>query len=119
MEQLHGRALIESRYGKINPGGVQVLNINGAEYDMETLLARMDLLVEDAKPLDMGTCEGGHFFVRYYDGMDQRVVAYEFDSNFAFVAEHRGHIAEWIGEDAYYDSLKNVPFRCPITPEEM
>jgi hypothetical protein len=118
MEQLHGRALIESRFGKICPSA-QVLNINGAEYDMETALARMDLLLEDAKPLDMGPAPDGHFFVRYYDGMDQRIVAYEFDASFNFVAEYRGHIAEWIGEDAYYDSLKSVPFRCPITPEEM
>lgn len=118
MEELHGRAMIESRYGKIGTG-VQMLDINGAEYDLETALARLDLLLEDAKPLDMGTAPDNHYFVRYYDGMDQRVVAYEFDGNFAFVAEYRGHIAEWIGEDAYYDSLKSVPFRCPITPEEM
>jgi hypothetical protein len=119
MEELHGRALIESRYGKISPGATAVLDINGAEYDIETLLAHVDLLLEDTKPLDMGTCEGGHFFVRYYDGADQCVVAYEFDADFRFVVEYRGHIAEWIGEDAYYDSLKSVPFRCPITPEEM
>ncbi len=85
MEQLHGRALIESRFGKVG-SGVQILTINDAEYDVETALARMDLLMEDAKPLDMGTAPDGHYFVRYYDGMDQRVVACEFDDKFAIVA---------------------------------
>jgi len=115
MEQLHGRALIESRFGKVG-SGVALLNINGAEYDLETALARMDLLFEDAKPLDMGNAPDGRYFVRYYDGMDQRVVACEFDAAFTVLAEYRGHIAEWIGEEAYYDSLKHVPFRCPLVP---
>ena len=40
--------------------------------------------------------------VRYYDGQDQRVVAHEFDGELKFVDEMRAHVAEWIGEEAYF-----------------
>jgi hypothetical protein len=45
-------------------------------------------------------------------------VAHEFDAEFRFLAEHRAHVAQWIGEDAYYDSFRNVQFRCPLVPGE-
>ena len=42
------------------------------------------------------------YAVRYYDGQDQRVVAHEFDGDLKFVEETRAHVAEWIGEEAYF-----------------
>ena len=42
------------------------------------------------------------YAVRYYDGQDQRVVAHEFDGDLKFVDETRAHVAEWIGEEAYF-----------------
>jgi hypothetical protein len=114
--ELRGRALIEKRFGAVGRG-VQCMLIGDAEYDLETLLARMDLLCEDMKGIDMGTVEG-HFFVRYYDGQDQRIVVHEFDPDFRFLAESRAHIAEWIGEDNYYEWFRGAGFRCPLVPGE-
>ncbi len=110
-----GRALIESRYGKLGAGKA-VLMIGDAEYDVDTALARLDLALEDSWPLDLVQLSDKLFCVRYYDGQDQRIVAQEFDADFKLVAEHRAHIAEWIGEDAYFESIANVPFRCPLVP---
>lgn len=117
MAELHGRALIESRFGKLGKG-LDLVVINDAEYDLNTLLSRMDLVFEDSWPIDVVIVGESHYCVRYYDGQDQRIVAYEFDNNFRFLGETRGHIAEWVGEEAYYDWFRTVPFRCPLVPGE-
>ena len=100
-EELRGRALIESRFGALTRTEHQSIVIGGREWDLWDLLVHMGLNFDDAKPIDVQTT-GDHYVVRYYDGQDQRVVAHEFDADFKFIAETRGHIAEWIGEDAYY-----------------
>jgi hypothetical protein len=110
MPELHGRALIESRFGRLGKG-LDALVINDAEYDLDTLLARMDLKLEDTWPIDVIVVSEDLYCVRYYDGQDQRVVAHEFDGEFRFVHETRGHIAEWIGEDNYYELFRSVQFR--------
>ena len=115
MTDLRGRALIESRFGKLGSGRDSVV-IGDAEYDLPTLLVRLDLAFEDSWAIDVQMVSEGHFCVRYYDGQDQRVVAHEFDANFAFVAETRGHIAEWVGDDAYFRWFRSAPFRCPLVP---
>lgn len=110
MPELRGRALIEDRFGKLSTGQRSVM-IGDAEYDVETALARLDLAMEDSWPLDIQQVTEGRFCVRYYDGQDQRIVAQEFNASFELLAEHRAHIAEWIGEDAYYDMFKAMPGR--------
>ncbi|MBZ5628850.1 MAG: hypothetical protein LAO06_08285 [Acidobacteriia bacterium] len=115
MAELRGRALIEERFGKLGSGKETVL-IGDAEYDIGTALARLDLAMEDSWPIDIQKVSEGHFCVRYYDGQDQRIVAHEFDADFNFIAEHRGHIAEWVGEDLYYEWFRSTPFRCPLVP---
>jgi len=115
MPELRGRALIESRFGLLGKG-LDALVINDAEYDLDTLLARMDLKLEDTWPIDATVVSENLYCVRYYDGQDQRIVAHEFDGEFRFVRETRGHIAEWIGDDAYYDWFRNAAFRCPLVP---
>jgi len=115
-EGLTGKAAIE-RYAPLGKGQ-QIIMIGDGEYDAATLLARMDLALDDLRTFDMIKVDENHFMLRYYDGQDQRVVAHEFDANFNFIVEYRAHIAEWIGEDAYYDSLKGVPFQCPAVPGE-
>ena len=110
MPELRGRPLIESRFGKLGTGQQSVV-IGEAEYDLQTLLAHMDLAFEDSWPIDIQVFSENHFCVRYYDGQDQRIVAHEFDASFTFVAETRGHVAEWIGEDAFYESFRSMaPF---------
>ena len=101
MTELRGRALIESLYGPIG-AGAQSLSIAGTEYSIDELLFRMGLNFDDAKAIDLVTVSPGLFVVRYYDAQDQRVVAQEFDAEFKFVRETRGHIAEWIGDASYY-----------------
>ncbi len=114
-EPLHGRALIEERFGKLGTGKQEVV-IDGAEYDVPTLLARMDLALDDLRVFDIVELNQNHFCLRYYDGQDQRVVAHEFDASFRFLNETRGHVAEWIGEDAYFDSMKSAAFPCVLIP---
>lgn len=112
MAELRGRALIESRFGPLG-SGQQILVIEGADYDLAALLFRMGLNFEDSRGIDMLEVSAGCYVVRYYDGEDQRIVAYEFDANFRFLGETRAHIAEWIGEDGYFDWFRHFRVRCP------
>ena len=112
MAELRGRALIESLYGPLG-SGAQIIVIAGAEYDMSALLAKMGLNFEDSRGIDMLEVSSGRFVVRYYDGEDQRIVAHEFDSDFRFARELRAHIAEWIGEDGYFEWFRHHRVRCP------
>ncbi len=98
---LIGRALIESRYGPLGRGG-QSLTIRSVEYMLAELMTQMGLNFDDSRAIDVLTLSEGHYAVRYYDGQDQRIVAHEFDADFHFIGETRAHIAEWIGEEAYF-----------------
>lgn len=111
---MHGKELIESRFGKLGSGLKEIV-IGDGEYDLDTLLARMDLALDDTWAIDVQVVES-HYCVRYYDGQDQRIVAHEFDAQFCFITEHRGHIAEWVGDEAYFDMFRSTPFRCPLVP---
>ena len=115
MPDLRGRALIESRFGKLGSGQKSVI-VGTAEYDLPTLLTRLDLGFEDSWPIDVQVVSENHFCIRYYDGQDQRVVAHEFDANFGFLNETRAHVAEWVGDDAYYQWFRSVPFGRPLVP---
>lgn len=115
MSDLRGRTLIEGRFGKLGSGQKSVV-IGDAEYDLPTLVARLDLGFEDSWPIDVQAVSESCFCVRYYDGQDQRIVAHEFDASFVFVNETRAHIAEWIGEDAYYEWCQSRARRPPPIP---
>jgi hypothetical protein len=112
MAELRGRALIESRYGPLGTGA-QLMVVEGTEYDMPTLLARMGLNFEDSRGIDVVEVSPGRYVVRYYDGEDQRIVAHEFDDQFRFLGELRAHIAEWIGDDGYFEWFRHFRVRCP------
>ncbi len=101
MSRLTGRALIESRYGPLGSGG-QTLQVGGVDYAVAELLCRMGLNFDDSEPIDVVMVSEGHYAIRYYDGQDQRVVAQEFDADFRLLGETRAHIAEWLGEQAYF-----------------
>lgn len=96
-----GRALMESRYGPLG-SGKQAVCIGGESLAMQEVLHRMGLDFDDAKPIDLITLSANRYAIRYYDGQDQRVVAHEFDDRLQFVEETRAHVAEWIGEEAYF-----------------
>lgn len=112
MDELRGRALMESRYGPLGSGG-QTLTINGVIYSLSELLVRLGLDFGDSRPIDVVTLSDGRYVVRYFDAEDQRAVAHEFDADWRFLGETRAHIAEWIGEEAYLDWLRRVRVRCP------
>ncbi len=101
MGELWGRALMESRYGHLGCGG-QALTIGGVSYELAELMSQMGLNFDDSRTIDALTLPEGHFAIRYYDAQDQRVVAQEFDTNFHLLREIRAHIAEWLGEEAYF-----------------
>jgi hypothetical protein len=112
MAELRGRALIESRYGPLW-SGKQVVTVADADYDIPALLFHMGLNFEDARAIDVLEVSIDRFVVRYYDGDDQRIVAHEFDAGFRFLGEIRAHVAEWIGEDGYFEWARVLRIRCP------
>jgi hypothetical protein len=111
MTELRGRALIEARCGPLGSGR-QTVVIEGAEYDLAALMFRMGLNFEDARAIDVVEVSPQVFVLRYYDGEDQRIVAHQFDSSFRFMDETRAHVAEWIGEDGYFEWYRNFRVRC-------
>ncbi len=96
-----GRSIIESRFGMLGCGG-QSLTIAGEPLGMDEVLHRIGLDFDDAKPIDLLAVAENRYAVRYYDNQDQRIVVHEFDGNMNFLEETRAHIAEWIGEEAYF-----------------
>jgi hypothetical protein len=101
MSWLTGRALIESRYGPLGSGG-QILRVGGVEYTVAELLRRIGIGFDDSVPIDVVMLSEGHYAIRYCDEQDQCVVAQEFDADFRLLGETRAHIAEWLGEQAYF-----------------
>jgi hypothetical protein len=101
MTMLRGRALIESRYGPLGSGG-RSLSIGGVDYMVAELMSQLGLSFDDSRAIDVLVLSRGHYAIRYYDGQDQRVVAREFDAEFRLLDETRAHIAEWLGEEAYF-----------------
>jgi hypothetical protein len=100
MPELHGRALMEARFGPLG-AGAQRISIAGIEYDIPTLLSQIGAQFDDAKPVDVLQLPD-RYVVRYLDAQDQRVVALEFDADFRCLGEIRAHIAEWEGDQAYF-----------------
>ncbi len=100
MSELHGRALMEARFGPLG-SGAQRVTIAGADYDLRAILTQIGVEFDDAKPIDAIELPD-RFVVRYLDAQDQRVVALEFDASFHSLGETRAHIAEWEGDQAYF-----------------
>lgn len=96
------KQFIEERYGPLGTGKKE-LTIKGQRYTLQGLMKALGLDFEGNKAIDAHLVEEELFVIRYYDGEDQRIVAYEFDADFRYVQEVRAHIAEWIGDEAYYD----------------
>ncbi len=97
---MYGRALMESRFGPLG-SGQQRLTLGGTDYDIPALMAQLGIEFDDAKPIDVQAVDC-HYVLRYFDAQDARVVAYEFNHEFRPLGEIRAHIAEWLGEEAYF-----------------
>lgn len=92
---------MEKRYGPLG-SGEQSVTVAGVLYTLAELMLRMGLNFDDSRPIDVLTLGEGCYVLRYYDGQDQRVVVQEFDLDFQLLGETRAHIAEWLGEEAYF-----------------
>jgi hypothetical protein len=91
---------MEKRYGPLGSGDLQ-LRINGHLYDAYEILRILGLDFEDIRPIDACTLTEELYAVRYCDLEDRQIVALEFDREFRCLAEHRAHLAEWMGEEEY------------------
>jgi hypothetical protein len=95
MSELHGRALMEARFGPLG-AGAQRVSIAGTDYDLRAILTQIGVEFDDAKPIDALELPD-RYVIRYLDAQDQRVVALEFDVSFRSLGETRAHIAEYSG----------------------
>lgn len=93
------RHAMEERYGKLGSGQTMLV-INGQPYALAEILAVLGLDFEDIRPIDACYLSAKDAYViRYYDGEERMIVAYEFDQKFRYLEESRAHIAEWMGEE--------------------
>ena len=90
---------MDRRFGPLGCG-VRHLVVGDRGYTLREVMVRLDLAFEGCRTIDGFHMGPTHFAIRYYDPEDQRIVAYEFDREFRYLAEMRVHIAEWIGEEA-------------------
>jgi hypothetical protein len=92
---------MEARFGP--PGaGRRELRIGRTAYGLTEAMVRLGIHFEGCRTIDGFELGRSRFAVRYYDPEEQRVVAYEFDSQFRYLGETRVDIAEWAectGED--------------------
>jgi hypothetical protein len=101
MPEPRPRELMESRYGSLGCGQKRV-TIAGVEWEVGELLQRMGLLFDDAQPIDVQQLAPGQYVARYFEAQNQWVVAQEFDEELRLLRELRAHIAEWVGDEAYF-----------------
>lgn len=99
---MHGRAIMESRFGPLGCGQ-QWLELGGTRHDLHSLATQLGIEFDDLQPIDVQPIDN-HFVLRYVDVQDARIVAQEFDASFRRLAEIRAHVAEWLGEQAYFSS---------------
>jgi hypothetical protein len=92
------REAFEARFGALGTG-TRLLLVGGHTFALAELMERLGLAAEGSRPIDAGEIEADRFVIRYLDSEEQRVVAYEFDRHFRYLAETRVHVAEWIGEE--------------------
>lgn len=68
-------------------------------FTLRELMERLGLAVEGCRSIDARALGADRFVIRFLDAEEQRIVAYEFDGGFRYLAETRVHVAEWIGDD--------------------
>ncbi len=104
MERESARTVMERRYGELGSGRT-ALAIAGREYRLKEILARWMLDVEGILSIDGGELGDGRFWIRFHDSDDLRIVVFEFDADFAILAEMRADSLEWEGDDFFYSRI--------------
>lgn len=94
------RMTMEMRYGELGTGSSH-LTINGRSYDLYEMLHIIGHDFDDIRPIDALSLAGNTYAIRYGDLENRDIVALEFDQEFRCLAEHRVHLAEYMGEDEY------------------
>ncbi len=101
MIQGQDRKRMEERFGEVGKGLTE-LTIRGKRYDLYQLLKMMGIDHDDVRPIDAHSADSSdRFAIRYFDGEERLIVAYEFDGDFQYLGEHAAHIDEWMGDEYY------------------
>jgi len=102
----------ERTYGKLGSGAEAIFIHNRVVLANEAL-SQMGILFEDTSTIDCGTLAPNRHYVRFYDNEDRHVVVIEFDDDLQVLVEYHSHLAEWIGEEEYF----NIPWyaSCPAS----
>lgn len=110
------REKMEAKFGELGTGQTTLV-IKNVEYSIGKILVALGILYEDIVAIDAFTVEGEGgvktFAVRYLDGQDRCIIAHEFDEDFRYLGEIRVHLAEYMGEEEYFNFPWNVG--CPWT----
>jgi hypothetical protein len=104
------REEFERRYGPLWSGATS-LSIEGVTHELHDVMHRLGFGFEGLKIIDAPVVEAGRYAIRFYDGEERRIVCLEFGADLVLHAEHRVHVAEWLGE-AYY--MTEFEVNCPM-----
>lgn len=91
------REAFEARFGGLGTG-FRRLTVADHAFTLPELMERLGLAAEDCRTIDARPLGTDRFVIRFLDCEEQRIVAYEFDGSFGYLAETRVHVAEWIGD---------------------
>lgn len=89
-----GRFRMEERYGDIGTGGSAVV-VGGVQYGLKQVFARWMMDVPEVWTIDGGTLSDGRHWIRFLDGDDRYIVAFEFDDDFEILSEMRVDSLAW------------------------
>jgi hypothetical protein len=109
---VHDKENIESLLGPLW-SGVESITVGDTIFTLPRIKRAFDLEADDVVGIDLSVLSEGNFAFRFYDGDDRRIVVFVFDGDLNILAEHRAHIAEWLGDDYYKSGLS------AFMPEEM
>ena len=99
------KELIDREFGPLW-SGVDAITIGDRIFTLATLQRAFDMEATDVVAIDLKVLPEGKYAFRFYDGDDRRVVVFVFDGELNITAEHRAHIAEWIGDEYYESGIK-------------
>lgn len=109
---IHDKEFIEREFGPLWSGADSIV-IGDTIFTLERIKRAFDLEASDLVGIDLHVLPEERYAFRFYDGDDRRVVAFVFEKDLTIVAEHRAHIAEWLGESYYQSGIK------AFLPDEM
>ena len=104
------REEFERRYGPLGSGASSLV-IGDVTHELADVMHRLGFGFEGIRIIDAPAVGAGRYAIRFFDGEERRIVCLEFGADLNYIAEHRVHIAEWLGE-AYFETEWEV--HCPM-----